>query len=158
MSTVLVLNATYEPMSYTRLQRAVAMVTRGDAVVEESVPGKILRHKRGEMPWPKTLRLLRYIKVTMDFRPAGWSKAGVLKRDGYTCAYCGRTAKTVDHIVPLSKGGGRTDWLNTVAACDGCNGRKRDRTPQQAKMELRFTPTVPMATKVRVAVSRPRRS
>ena len=29
----------------------------------------------------------------------------VLIRDGYICYYCGQEANTVDHIVPISKGG-----------------------------------------------------
>jgi len=29
----------------------------------------------------------------------------VLKRDDYTCYYCGGLANSVDHLVPLAKGG-----------------------------------------------------
>jgi 5-methylcytosine-specific restriction endonuclease McrA len=48
----------------------------------------------------------------------------------------------VDHVLPRSRGG-RNTWLNTVAACGGCNQRKGDRTPAEARMPLRFTPRVP---------------
>jgi 5-methylcytosine-specific restriction endonuclease McrA len=48
----------------------------------------------------------------------------------------------VDHILPTSRGG-RNTWLNTVAACDGCNQRKDNRTPAEAGMVLRILPTVP---------------
>lgn len=51
----------------------------------------------------------------------------VLRRDAYTCAYCGDVADQVDHVHPKSKGG--EDTLdNLVAACKRCNYAKRDKT------------------------------
>ena len=51
----------------------------------------------------------------------------VLRRDAYTCAYCGDVADQVDHVHPKSKGG--EDTLdNLVAACKKCNYAKRDKT------------------------------
>ena len=49
---------------------------------------------------------------------------------------------TVDHILPASRGG-PLSWMNTVAACRACNGVKADRTPEEARMPLLFTPYVP---------------
>lgn len=44
----------------------------------------------------------------------------ILKRDDHRCAYCGQPADTVDHIIPLNKGG--TDHeTNLTAACAKCN-------------------------------------
>jgi 5-methylcytosine-specific restriction endonuclease McrA len=80
-------------------------------------------------------------------RPAGWSRSGVLVRDAQTCAYCGRHGTTVDHVLPLSRGGG-SSWLNTVAACAGCNHRKANRTPAEAGMRLRVTPYAPTRAKL----------
>jgi uncharacterized protein (TIGR02646 family) len=52
----------------------------------------------------------------------------VLKRDDYTCAYCGRHANTVDHITPLAHDPTMAyDTSNLVAACTACNSGKRDR-------------------------------
>jgi 5-methylcytosine-specific restriction endonuclease McrA len=51
----------------------------------------------------------------------------VLKRDCYTCAYCGEPANEVDHIQPRVLGG--TDDLdNLVAACRRCNAMKGKRS------------------------------
>jgi hypothetical protein len=54
----------------------------------------------------------------------------VFKRDNFTCQYCGAKAPDVilhvDHINPVSKGGGN-DILNLITACAGCNGGKSDR-------------------------------
>ena len=47
----------------------------------------------------------------------------VLKRDNYTCAYCGLDANQVDHIIPRSAGGTH-DLDNLVACCKQCNTRK----------------------------------
>ena len=44
---------------------------------------------------------------------------------GHCCAYCCQqfARLTMDHIVPLSRGGGHT-WVNIVPACHSCNARK----------------------------------
>ena len=65
----------------------------------------------------------------------------MLERDNWTCAYCGGHARTVDHVMPQSRGGGNT-WMNTVAACGPCNNKKADRTPEEAHMTLLFQPRV----------------
>ena len=48
------------------------------------------------------------------------------------CHYCkaklGRDNHTVDHIVPLSKGGEDSGW-NKVPACVRCNSRKGNKWP-----------------------------
>lgn len=54
----------------------------------------------------------------------------VLRRDSWTCQFCGRTVKdgaviTVDHIVPKSKGGDWC-WANLTTACENCNTGKSD--------------------------------
>jgi len=53
----------------------------------------------------------------------------VLKRDGFTCQYCGRSAPEVelhvDHVVPVAEGGGN-DPGNLTAACVECNLGKSD--------------------------------
>jgi 5-methylcytosine-specific restriction endonuclease McrA len=51
----------------------------------------------------------------------------VLRRDSYICYYCGQDADTVDHIVPIAKGGG-DEMDNLVAACRSCNYSKQDKS------------------------------
>jgi hypothetical protein len=76
----------------------------------------------------------------------GVSKAKLLRRDRHTCAYCGLVHEPrilqAEHIVPASRGGA-TSWMNLVTACAACNGRKADRTPEQAGMPLVYLPYVP---------------
>ena len=61
-----------------------------------------------------------------------WSKIRlrILIRDGYCCQYCGsEDATTVDHVLPISKGG-TDDSDNLVAACTRCNYSKGNRMGQ----------------------------
>ena len=48
----------------------------------------------------------------------------------------------MDHVVPRSQGG-TSRWTNCVAACESCNARKADRTPEQAGMTPRRRPVRP---------------
>jgi len=54
----------------------------------------------------------------------------VFKRDKFTCHYCGRKAPDVvlhvDHIEPVSKGGGN-DIINLITSCYECNLGKSDK-------------------------------
>lgn len=74
------------------------------------------------------------------------TKDKLLKRDRYTCAYCGDSFREMDlqceHIVPDSHGGAWS-WMNIVAACAPCNQHKANRTPQEAGMSLLYLPYVP---------------
>ncbi len=80
-----------------------------------------------------------------ELRPT-LSNAKLFARDRRVCAYCGgRFAEdelTREHIVPLAQRG-RDHWMNVVTACRGCNHRKANRTPEQARMPLLYAPYVP---------------
>lgn len=80
-----------------------------------------------------------------DVVPA-FSKTKLFRRDRFTCAYCGQHFAERDlsceHIVPQARGG-RWTWMNLVTACGVCNGRKADRTPEEAGMPLVYLPYVP---------------
>ncbi len=51
----------------------------------------------------------------------------ILRRDGHTCRYCGAQAPdvplTVDHVIPVTLGGG-DEPMNLVTACQPCNAGK----------------------------------
>ena len=71
----------------------------------------------------KRSALLRGATIS-DFTLEDWIE--LLEQYGYVCAYCHSTSKlTMDHIVPLSKGGNHTK-ANIAPACQPCNSRKRD--------------------------------
>jgi 5-methylcytosine-specific restriction endonuclease McrA len=82
----------------------------------------------------------------MEWRPTKYPRPArltqklreeVFKRDGYACRYCGDTENLAcDHIIPASHQG-PTELDNLVTACKRCNSRKKDRTPEEAGMELK---------------------
>lgn len=138
---VIVLNADLEMLHSVSLNHAIRMIVRGVAEVHEATDEII-----GIFIRPISVRLLKYINTTWRYqRQPKWSKSGVLKRDNYVCAFCSGKASTIDHVVPRAHGGKNT-WKNTVAACSPCNNKKRDRTPTEANMPLRFVPKVPAWT------------
>lgn len=69
----------------------------------------------------KTIQLLYNPFLFRDYRKAA------LKRDRYTCMWCGLPATTVDHIVPSSKGGSDLS-RNLLAACSECNTKRGNRS------------------------------
>lgn len=140
MQAVLVLNADLGPLHRVSLRHAIRMLVRQVAEVHESEPDIWL----GPFPMPKTVKLVHYV-VTKWRYTAGpaWSRAGVIRRDKGRCGYCGAdSGKTVDHIVPTSRGGKNT-WTNTIACCDPCNQRKGNYTLAEVKMKLLFKPAQP---------------
>ncbi|MFF0295109.1 HNH endonuclease [Kitasatospora sp. NPDC004615] len=141
MRNTLVLNASYEPLTTVPLRRAVVLVLQDKAVVEQAHPLRVVRGSGVQVPVPRVIRLTRYVRVPFR-QQAPWSRRGVLARDQHRCAYCGRRATTVDHLVPRSRGGADS-WLNTVAACAEDNQHKADRTPEQAGMRLLRRPFEP---------------
>jgi 5-methylcytosine-specific restriction endonuclease McrA len=93
---------------------------------------------------PSVIRLKRQIK--RDKTQVKFSRQSIYARDNYTCQYCGHkfAAKdlTYDHVLPRCKGG-KTTWLNVVAADRKCNTRKGRHTPEEAGMKLLRKPFVP---------------
>jgi hypothetical protein len=70
----------------------------------------------------------------------------LFERDRHMCAYCGEvmfhSKLTREHVVPTSRGG-HDEWTNVVTACGPCNRRKAARTPEEAHMQLIYTPYAP---------------
>ena len=90
---------------------------------------------------PAVIVLRRYVRVPHS-RRVPVTRRGILRRDSNRCGYCGRTAATIDHVLPRSRGGANS-WENLVACCLGCNNTKSDRTPQEMGWELLLTPRPP---------------
>lgn len=141
---VLVLNANFEPIHVCSLRRAVGLILTDKASLVMNGRGVIHTVSR-TYPRPSIIRLERMIKRP---RPTvRLTKREILRRDEYTCQYCGYHASylTVDHVVPRRLGG-EYSWNNLVAACPACNHRKGGRTLEQAQMRLLRSPKEPPAT------------
>lgn len=74
-------------------------------------------HPAYRWPWPKV-------------------RARILQRDNHQCQIkskcCTQIATTVDHIVPVTKGGAWWDDTNLRASCKHCNNARIDRTQTEA--------------------------
>ena len=130
---VLVLNASYEPVNITRARRALVMLIKGVAVIEEAHD----RFVRVGLQLPCVIRLRQYRRLPSRIQTL--SRKNIVIRDGYTCQYCGEVFVSseleLEHVMPRARGGLST-WENLVAACRDCNARKGDRTPAEAGMKL----------------------
>lgn len=137
----LVLNAGYEPLAIVSFRRALVLVMNKKASVIECVYDDPVRTASGCYDRPVVIVLSRYVRMPRA-RYAPVTRRGVLRRDGNRCGYCGKSASTIDHVLPRSRGG-RNSWENLVACCLRCNNIKSDRTPQEMGWELRLTPAPP---------------
>lgn len=80
---------------------------------------KVLEHKR---------RVLKLSSIPYGYRSLTkeeWQDQVVLF-DG-KCGYCLRPASTMEHILPISKGGSHT-IDNVIPCCAECNSKKKDRS------------------------------
>jgi len=129
-TSVLVLNADYNPINICEGRRAIVLLLK----------------RKAQFISDKVIRLLEYIRIPftkiMSHKP---SRNLIHKRDGYKCSYCNSTENlTVDHVIPKSRNGG-DDWYNLVSCCSSCNAKKGNRTPEEANMPLIRQPKPPFS-------------
>ena len=140
VARTLVLNASNEPLSVVPARRGVVLVLRGTADTVADL-GETWHAGRAIIDVPSVVRLRRYVRVP-HARNVPLSRRAIFLRDKYRCQYCGESAENVDHVIPKVQGGTHR-WENVVAACRRCNTRKGGRTPSQAGLQLRRTPSSP---------------
>ena len=139
---VLLLNVTYEPLTTVGLRRAVCLVLGEKAeVVHDDAEGALLRSSSMVIVTPSVIRLRRYVRIPHRSR-VPLTRGALMRRDNYLCAYCGRKAETIDHVIPRSRGGQHA-WENCVASCTICNHRKADRLLEELGWTLAVPPVVP---------------
>ncbi|MGG7465674.1 MULTISPECIES: HNH endonuclease [unclassified Plantibacter] len=137
----LVLNAGYEPLAIVSFKRALMLVMNQKAVVVEIDSSHPVYASSGEFDRPSVILLTRYVRIPHS-RRVPVTRRGVLRRDGHRCAYCGKAATTIDHVLPRSRGG-VDSWENLVACCLRCNNVKGDRTPAEMNWDLGISPRMP---------------
>jgi 5-methylcytosine-specific restriction endonuclease McrA len=108
-----------------------------------------------KMKIPSIAKIKKYVKSCPE--SVIFSRKNVFLRDDYTCQYCGQkkiiSELTYDHVIPKSKwirnksDSNPTSWTNIATACKQCNRRKRNRTPEEAKMPLINLPYKPNKSK-----------
>ena len=139
--SVLVLNTNYAPMDICTAKRAICLYYNEKVDILESYKEDV--HSPSiTLSLPSIVRLKDYVKHNqMDVI---LTRRNLLVRDNYECQYCGskKSPLTMDHVKP-KKQGGKDSWENLVAACQNCNRKKGNRTPDEAKMPLKRIPRKP---------------
>lgn len=82
-------------------------------------------------------RKARIAQVEDTLTVEQWQK--VLRHFEYRCAYCDkdiRDSYTIDHVIPISAGGGNV-ISNVVCACLSCNSSKRERPAPKRVITLK---------------------
>lgn len=128
--SVLVLNASYEPLNVCTGRRAIVLILKNKAMALSR----------------QVIRLVNYVKLPFSkINSKKPSRTLIMKRDGFTCQYCGADRNlTIDHVIPQSRGGKDT-WENLVTCCYSCNNTKDDRTPEEWGVELLNRPRPPFS-------------
>jgi len=144
MSDCLVLNADGAPVSFLPVstinwQESIKYLVLDKCHVLAWHENWIVRSANWETSVPSVIILKEYMKTKTTVR---FSKSNVFLRDLYTCAYCDSKLEkrdcTLDHVLPMSKGG-KTNFENTVTACGGCNAKKGN----DHKVKPRYRPHKP---------------
>ena len=142
-SKVLVLNSSYEAINICSLKRAVLLILSGTAYPVETNE-HVIRSPSLSLRIPEVIRLSRYVHV--PYKDITFCRKNIILRDNGRCQYCGRPHRhdelTIDHIVPISRGG-RNSWDNVVTACKKCNNRKGSHLPGEIQMWPINRPLVP---------------
>jgi 5-methylcytosine-specific restriction endonuclease McrA len=129
MSDTLVLNADGQPVSMIppstiQWKEAITYLWLDKVHVLEWYDDWMVRSATWETRVPAVIMLKDMMKRKQTPR---FSRYNLYLRDLFTCQYCYTqlpTAKlTMDHVLPISKGG-KTNWENIVTACNPCNGKK----------------------------------
>ena len=140
---VLVLSSSYEAIHICSVKRAVLLLFGGKAhPVERS--DEWLHSPNSRFQVPEVIRLHRYIRP--PYAEVPFSRKNIFLRDGYRCQYCGKKGTsetlTVDHVIPISRGG-KDSWTNVATACKQCNNYKGNSLLEESDMELMVEPKTP---------------
>lgn len=129
MSDTLVLNADGQPVSMIppstiQWKEAITYLWLDKVHVLEWYDDWMVRSASWETRVPAVIMLKDMMKRKQTPR---FSRYNLYLRDMFTCQYCyiqlPTTKLTMDHVLPISKGG-KTNWENIVTACNPCNGKK----------------------------------
>src|SRR3972149_1224614 len=85
---VLILNRSFEPLQVCDVRRAIVLLFTGRAERVEDTTD-LMRSPSFAMLIPSVIRLQRYIRRAGS-HALSFNKKNILKRDWYTCQYCGR--------------------------------------------------------------------
>lgn len=150
----LVLDVSYRPVDVVAWHRAVVLDLFGKVEVLEYYD-KFIRSPKEVHFLPAVLRLDIYVSNKNNkFGKVPPNRRNIYLRDDHSCQYCGKkTELTLDHVVPVSRGG-TSDWDNLVTACAKCNHSKGDKLLKDTGLKLKKPPREPSPKEIARLFSR----
>lgn len=167
MKPALLLNLDMTPLRVLHWQRAIQYVVSEKVFVLEQHPNCYIRTPRLKLKAPSVIQLRHYDRSRAR---VVFCRKNILRRDAYTCQYCGQVAGpngtglsldqlTIDHVVPKSRSfiheGRRcvrtesgevvllNSWQNAVTACVACNINKGSALISEMQLKLLSSPKRP---------------
>ncbi len=161
---VLVLNRLWQAINVCTVERALALLYTGHAQVvyrdddgfntfsfdewqdfsDHCNENDVVKTISIRIRIPRIILLMFFDR--MPNKEVKFTRHNIFERDKNTCQYCGvkfdRNELNIDHVVPRQRGG-LTTWTNVVCSCLPCNGRKANRSPEEAGMRLIRKPKKP---------------
>ena len=141
--SVLLLNASYDPLRVISTRRALGLVLAGKAEMLGGGDGEV-RSATAAYPRPVVVRLVQMVKIPFGAR-VPLNRRTLAVRDSHACQVrgCARRGTTIDHVVPRSRGG-RHIWGNVALMCWQHNRAKSDRLLRDLGWSLKTPPRAPV--------------
>ena len=142
--TVLLLNASFEPLRVISLRRALGLVFTGKAEPITNSEDTYVKSSGGEaFPVPLVVRLNYMVKVPYS-STVPLNRRTLALRDGHACQVkgCDKKGTTIDHVIPRSAGGKHT-WTNVALMCAKHNHTKGSTPLEKLGWELKQKPYAP---------------
>jgi len=158
---VLVLNRVFQAVQITSARRALTLLYKGQVKAVDSeyriydfenwadipVPGDdehFVRTPSRNILIPHVVQLLVFDRLPRQ--EVKFSRGNIYLRDGNRCQYCGKkfssSELSLDHVVPISRGG-KSTWENVVCACLPCNVKKGNKLLTETGLQLKRQPVRP---------------
>lgn len=141
MNGCVILNSDYSFLNIISWEKAIKLSEKGKTTVVK-YSDRIVRTVDRIIKVPAVMKLIKLIRTIYRTKVV-FSKKNVISRDKGTCQYCGANSNlTIDHVVPVSKGG-KSTFENCVAACQDCNSKKGNKLPREIGMFPKKQPVAP---------------
>jgi len=142
MQNCVILNGDYSYLNTVSWQKAIKLLVKGKVTVIKYTEIVVKTAENMIVKIPAVMKLIKIIR-TIYRTKVPFSKKNVMIRDGFTCQYCGSLKElTIDHVVPVSRGG-KSTFENCVTACKQCNNKKSNKLPSEVQMYLKKKPIAP---------------
>jgi len=157
MSSVIVLNKNFQFWTEASLHKVLKWYSLNKIEIILSHESEEIGSIELRIKMPLVVRLLNFVGYKPKREEIPYSTEAVFRRDDNNCQYwhrdengrrfkyhCNPEDRSLDHVLPISRGGRTNTFENSVCACKHCNITvKRNRTPEEAGLELIRKPFVP---------------